>query len=43
MSQFGLALDEVITPPTEEEVEEEEWTRERAESDRQGRNRVTGY
>jgi predicted phage terminase large subunit-like protein len=43
MSQFGLALDEVITPPTEEEVEEEEWARERTESDRQGRNRVTGY
>lgn len=44
MSQFGLALDEIITPPTEDEVEEEEW---RAESSRdtggQGRNPITGY
>jgi predicted phage terminase large subunit-like protein len=43
MSQFGLALDEIITPPTEEEEAEEEWQREKAQSDQQGRNRVTGY
>jgi predicted phage terminase large subunit-like protein len=43
MSQFGLALDEVITPPTEDEIEAEDWMREKAQSDGQGRNKVTGY
>jgi predicted phage terminase large subunit-like protein len=43
LSQFGLALDQVITPPDEDEVEAEEWARERSQDDRQGRNRVTGY
>ena len=43
MSQFGMALDEIITPPTEEEVEQEEWQREKAQDDRRGRNPITGY
>lgn len=43
MSQFGLALDTLITPPTEEDLEEEQWAREERESLSVGRNRVTGY
>ena len=43
MSQFGLALDEIITPPTEDEMEQEEYQAEVAAGDRQGRNPVTGY
>lgn len=43
MSQFGLALDEIITPPTEDEMEQEEYAAEVAAGDRQGRNPVTGY
>lgn len=43
MSQFGLALDTLITPPTEDDVEEEQWMREERESLNVGRNRVTGY
>jgi predicted phage terminase large subunit-like protein len=43
MSQFGLALDEIITPPTEDEVEEENYYAEAAADNRQGRNAVTGY
>lgn len=43
LSQFGLALDEVITPPDEDEVEEEAYQAERAEHDRRGRSKVTGY
>jgi len=43
MSQFGLALDEIITPPTEDEVEEDEWRAEQSRDGQQGRNPVTGY
>lgn len=44
MSQFGLAMDEVITPPTEDELEEEEYYADvAAGGDQQGRSRVTGY
>ena len=43
LSQFGLALDQVITPPSEDELEAEEWQREKSHADKQGRNRVTGY
>ena len=43
MSQYGLALDEIITPPTEDEVEEEEYATEVAMGNQQGRSRVTGY
>jgi predicted phage terminase large subunit-like protein len=43
MSQFGLALDQVITPPSEDELAEEEWEREKSENLQQGRNKVTGY
>jgi hypothetical protein len=43
MSQYGLALDEIITPPTEDEMEQEDYQAEVAYSDRQGRNPVTGY
>lgn len=43
MSQFGLALDELITPPTDEDLEEERYVREERESLSVGRNRVTGY
>ena len=43
MSQYGLALDEIITPPTEDEVAEEEYATEVAMGNQQGRSRVTGY
>lgn len=43
MSQFGLALDDIITPPSSEELEEEEWNREEQEHTARGRNRITGY
>lgn len=43
LSQFGLALDEVIAPPTADEIEEEEYLAEMAEANEQGRNAVTGY
>jgi predicted phage terminase large subunit-like protein len=44
MSQFGLALDEIITPPSEDELDEEEYHRELSESgSQQGRSRTTGY
>jgi len=43
MSQFGLALDQVITPPTEDEIEAEEWRAEESRDSQQGRNPVTGY
>lgn len=43
MSQYGLALDEIITPPTEDEVDEEEYATEVAMGNQQGRSKVTGY
>jgi len=43
LSQLGLALDEIITPPTEDEVEEDEWRAEQSRDGQQGRNPVTGY
>jgi predicted phage terminase large subunit-like protein len=43
LSQFGLALDQVVTPPTEEEVEEEEYAAEVAGAYQQGRSKTTGY
>lgn len=43
MSQYGLALDEIITPPTEDEVAEEEYATEVAMGNQQGRNKITGY
>jgi predicted phage terminase large subunit-like protein len=43
MSQFGLALDEIITPLTEEETEEEAYALELSMNNQQGRNKVTGY
>jgi predicted phage terminase large subunit-like protein len=43
MSQFGLALDEVITPPTEDEVDEDEYQSEQWQHSQQGRSAVTGY
>lgn len=43
MSQYGLALDDIITPPTEDEVAEEEYATEVAMGSQQGRSKVTGY
>jgi predicted phage terminase large subunit-like protein len=43
MSQFGLALDDIIVPPSQEELDEEEWAREEMEHVAHGRNPVTGY
>jgi predicted phage terminase large subunit-like protein len=43
MSQFGQALDTLIVPPTEDELEDEQWAREAANDLQGGRNRVTGY
>lgn len=43
LSQLGLALDEVIAPPTEDELEEQEYAEELAEANQSGRNRTTGY
>jgi predicted phage terminase large subunit-like protein len=43
LSQFGLALDQVVTPPTEDEVEEEEYRAESSRYDQRGRSKVTGY
>jgi predicted phage terminase large subunit-like protein len=44
LSQLGMALDEVITPPTEDELEEEQYYADVAEGGaQQGRSRVTGY
>ena len=43
LSQLGLALDDIIVPPSPDDVAEEDyWAEERA-ADRQGRNPVTGY
>jgi hypothetical protein len=44
LSQIGLALDAVITPPSEDELDQEEYHREMSESgSQQGRSRTTGY
>lgn len=43
MSQFGQALDTLITPPSEEDLEEEMWAIQERTSRNDGRNRVTGY
>jgi predicted phage terminase large subunit-like protein len=42
LSQLGIALNEVVTPPTEEELEEEEY-REEVSLAGEGRNKTTGY
>lgn len=43
LSQFGMALDDIIVPPTAEELEEEEWERDSREAMGDGRSAVTGY
>jgi predicted phage terminase large subunit-like protein len=43
LSQLGLALDKVITPPTEDEAEEEAYYAEKSFMEGGGRSKVTGY
>lgn len=43
ISQLGLALEEIIIPLSEEELDEEEWERDRRDSVADGRSSVTGY
>ena len=43
MSQLGLALESLIEPPSQDELDEEEYWAESRESRSQGQNKTTGY